>query len=112
MLTSRDKMGNACAEGGANVTVGCADELGIHSSVGDNGDGTYVCRWWADGPRMFASGTSSSHGRYSLLFSDRSLCDTTCIIHRSVSNRLSSLDASVTASRLREEILTRHVISK
>ena len=51
-MTTRDKMGNACTVGGANVTCGCVsaeDDSGLDaaSHATDKGDGTFMLEWWA-----------------------------------------------------------------
>lgn len=47
-------MGNLCSEGGgADLAIGCVEAGGIQTSVTDQGDGTYLLRWWADTPRAW-----------------------------------------------------------
>lgn len=63
LLPSRDKMGNLCTSGGANVTCGVVEgsysvaedaeeeptdkDPDVHARSIDLGDGTYSLRWWA-----------------------------------------------------------------
>ena len=47
-LQARDRMGNACKQGGANVVCGCTDaESGVVSRTIDHGNGLYACEWWS-----------------------------------------------------------------
>ena len=54
-LLARDKMGNRCLTGGANVTCGSMDDNAeLQSSVSDQGDGEYIIYWWATDPGDFS----------------------------------------------------------
>jgi hypothetical protein len=44
VLSTTDKMGNVCVEGGADVKLLCETE-GVEANVLDQGDGTYVLEW-------------------------------------------------------------------
>ena len=47
-LQARDRMGNACTQGGATVVCGCTDaESGVVSRTIDQGNGLYACEWWS-----------------------------------------------------------------
>jgi hypothetical protein len=46
-LQARDRMGNPCDSGGADVTCGSASSDEIQSEVRDNSDGTYTLEWWS-----------------------------------------------------------------
>jgi hypothetical protein len=47
-LQARDRMGNACVQGGASVVCGCTDaESGVISRTIDQGNGLYACEWWS-----------------------------------------------------------------
>merc|ERR1712046_203211 len=52
LLAARDKMGNACIKGEADVTCGylSLNEAEASSSSTDLGNGTYMLRWWASQP--------------------------------------------------------------
>jgi hypothetical protein len=55
-LLARDKMGNRCLTGGANLTCGSMSTEGsaeLFSSVTDQGDGEYIICWWAPNPGSF-----------------------------------------------------------
>ena len=47
LLQARDKMGNVCHTGGANVTCGCRSSPEVASGCIDHGDGTYSLVWRA-----------------------------------------------------------------
>ena len=52
-LRSRDKMGNLCAVGGADVTCGCED-ANVKAETIDNQDGTYELKWTTSAPGIYS----------------------------------------------------------
>ena len=48
ILHVRDKMGNLCDSGGADLTCGVIDSaVPVYTKVIDRGDGTYLLEWWS-----------------------------------------------------------------
>jgi len=54
IVSTADKMGNVCVEGGADLKVECEDE-DVETTVNDKGDGTYQLMWKSNKSGLFVS---------------------------------------------------------
>jgi len=53
VLGSRDKMGNLCQVGGADISCGCMAGSHLEWSFEDCRDGQYIFKWWSAVPGSF-----------------------------------------------------------